>query len=69
MRQWLSIPRIHFSFVFVLTGGGEKCRSRNNPFGLPEKKMYPDFGVGLGKGDSGDSFSRLMSFSSDCERL
>lgn len=31
--------------MFVFIGGGEKCRSRNNPFGLPEKKVYPDFGV------------------------
>lgn len=33
--------------MFVFIGGGEKCRSRNNPFGLPEKKVYPDFGVGM----------------------
>lgn len=53
MRQWLSILMIYFSFVFVLIGGGEKCRSRNNPFGLPEKKMYPDFRWGFGKGQGG----------------
>jgi hypothetical protein len=34
-------------FFHFLVGGGEKCRSRNNPSGLPEKKMYPDFGVGI----------------------
>ena len=38
---------IQFSSVFVFIGGGEKCRSRNNPFGLPEKKVYPDCGVGM----------------------
>lgn len=54
-RQWLSIPRIYFLSFLTLIGGGEECRPRNNPFGLPEKKMYPDFGGG---GGDGDSFSR-----------
>lgn len=46
---------IYFVSVFVFTGGGEKCRSRNNSFGLPEKKVYPDFEVavrGRGQWDS-----------------
>lgn len=51
------MPVMYLSFVFVFIGGGEKCRSGNNSVGLPEKEVYPDFGVARRERGQWDSFS------------